>query len=38
VDKHRHLLILSSLPKQPDRPAESAASDADKRAKARRKN
>jgi rod shape-determining protein MreC len=38
VDKHRHLLILSSLPKQPDRPAESAASDADKRAKVRRKN
>jgi rod shape-determining protein MreC len=38
VDKHRHLLILSSLPKLPDRPAEGAASDADKRAKARRKN
>jgi rod shape-determining protein MreC len=37
VDKHRHLLILSSLPKPPDRPAESPA-DADKRAKVRRKN
>lgn len=38
VDKHRHLLILSSLPKLPDRPTESTASDADKRAKVRRKN
>jgi rod shape-determining protein MreC len=38
VDKHRHLLILSSLPKLPDRPAESSAADADKRAKVRRKN
>ena len=38
VDKHRHLLILSSLPKLPDRPAESSASDADKRTKVRRKN
>ncbi len=38
VDKHRHLLILSSLPKLPDRPAENSASDADKRAKVRRKN
>jgi rod shape-determining protein MreC len=38
VDKHRHLLILSSLPKLPDRPVESFAADADKRAKVRRKN
>ena len=38
VDKHRHLLILSSLPKLPDRPAEGPAGDAEKRAKARRKN
>jgi rod shape-determining protein MreC len=38
VDKHRHLLILSSLPKLPVRPADRPASDADKRAKARRKN
>jgi rod shape-determining protein MreC len=38
VDKHRHLLILSSLPKLSVRPADSPASDADKRAKARRKN
>jgi rod shape-determining protein MreC len=38
VDKHRHLLILSSLPKPPDRPSESSAAEADKRAKVRRKN
>ena len=38
VDKHRHLLILSSLTKLPDRPAEGPAGDAEKRAKARRKN
>lgn len=38
VDKHRHLLILSSLPKLPDRPAEGPASDVDKRAKIRRKS
>lgn len=36
VDKHRHLLILSSVPNPPDRPAETPASGADKRAKARR--
>jgi rod shape-determining protein MreC len=39
VDKHRHLLILSSLPKLTERPDEkSAAADADKRVKARRNN
>jgi rod shape-determining protein MreC len=38
VDKHRHLLILSSLSKIPDRPSEGPAGDAEKRAKARRKN
>lgn len=39
VDKNRHLLILSGLPKLPERPVEkSAATDADKRAKTRRKN
>jgi rod shape-determining protein MreC len=38
VDKHRHLLILSSLPKLPDRPAAGPASNADKRAKIRRKS
>jgi rod shape-determining protein MreC len=36
VDKHRHLLILSNLPKLPDRPAEAPAKDGDKRPKARR--
>lgn len=39
VDKHRHLLILSGLPKLPERPAEKpAAADVEKPAKARRKN
>lgn len=38
VDKNRHLLVLSSLPKLPERPAEAPAPDADKRAKTRRKN
>ena len=39
VDKHRHLLILSDLPKPPERPVEkSTATDIDKRAKTRRKN
>ena len=38
VDKHRHLLILSSLPKLPERPVEALVSDADKRAKTKRKN
>jgi rod shape-determining protein MreC len=36
VDKHRHLLILSNLPKLPDRPAEAPAKNGDKRPKARR--
>lgn len=39
VDKNRHLLILSGLPKLPERPEEiTAAPDAEKRSKARRKN
>jgi rod shape-determining protein MreC len=39
VDKHRHLLILSSLPALPDRPNEkSAAANADNRVKARKNN
>lgn len=39
VDKNRHLLILSGLPKLPERPLEkSAAADSEKRAKIRRKN
>jgi rod shape-determining protein MreC len=39
VDQHRHLLILSSPPKLPERPAESLVSEnVDKRAKHRRKN
>lgn len=39
VDKNRHLLILSELPKLPERPAEKAtAANIDKRAKARRRN
>jgi rod shape-determining protein MreC len=39
VDKHRHLLILSSLPKLPERPDEkSVASSADNRVKIRRNN
>ncbi|MEQ1525160.1 MAG: rod shape-determining protein MreC [Gallionella sp.] len=34
VDRHRHLLVLSNLPKLPERPAEESANDeADKRAK-----
>jgi rod shape-determining protein MreC len=37
VDKHRHLLILSSLPKLPERPDEkSAAASSDNRVKVRR--
>jgi rod shape-determining protein MreC len=36
VDKHRHLLILSNLPKLPERPAEIPATGGDKRPKARR--
>jgi rod shape-determining protein MreC len=36
VDKHRHLLILSNLPKLPDRPAETPATGGDKRPKVRR--
>ncbi|MDO8262854.1 MAG: rod shape-determining protein MreC [Gallionella sp.] len=39
VDKHRHLLILSELPRLPERPVEkSTAADVEKRAKIRRKN
>jgi rod shape-determining protein MreC len=38
VDNHRHLLILSSMPKLPDRPATGPASNADKRAKIRKKS
>jgi rod shape-determining protein MreC len=39
VDKHRHLLILSSLPALPDRPnVKSAASNADNRVKIRKNN
>jgi rod shape-determining protein MreC len=38
VDKHRHLLILSSLNKLPERPAEAPASSTEKRAKFKRKN
>lgn len=39
VDKHRHLLILSSLPALPDRPDEkSAAANADNRVKVRKNN
>ena len=39
VDKHRHLLILSSLPRLSERPDEkSAAANADNRVKARRNN
>ncbi len=38
VDKHRHLLILSSLPKPAERPAEEAgAAEAEKNPKSRRK-
>ena len=39
VDKHRHLLILSSLPRLPERPDEkSAAASSDSRVKVRRNN
>jgi len=38
VDKNRHLLILSYLPKLPERPFETATADADKRTKFKRKN
>jgi rod shape-determining protein MreC len=39
VDKHRHLMILSSLSSLPERPdAKAAAADADNRVKVRRKN
>ena len=39
VDKNRHLLILSSLPRLPERPDEkSAAADASNRVKVRRNN
>lgn len=38
VDKHRHLLILSAMDKLPERPAETAASNGDKRTKSKRKN
>lgn len=39
VDKHRHLMILSSLPRLPEPPAEEpAAAAAEKGAKSRRKN
>ncbi len=39
VDKHRNLLILSSLPKLPERPDEkSAAAEANNRVKARKNN
>lgn len=39
VDKHRHLLILSNLPRLPERPVEkSNAADAEKRVKNRRKD
>jgi rod shape-determining protein MreC len=39
VDKHRHLLILSSLPKMPERPdRKSAQENTEYRVKARRSN
>ena len=38
VDNHRHLLILSSMPKLPERPEESSASDSGKHARLRRNN
>ncbi len=38
VDKHRHLLVLSGMPKLPERPAENSAPDADKHARIRRSN
>ena len=39
VDTHRHLLVLSEMPKLPERPMEKPAlADADKRAKSRKKN
>jgi rod shape-determining protein MreC len=38
VDKHRHLLILSSLGKLPERPGEAPAPTSEKRANIKRKN
>jgi len=39
VDTHRHLLVLSEMPKLPERPMEKPAlADAGKRAKSRKKN
>ena len=39
VDKHRHLLVLSDMPKLPERPADKPAlTNVDKRAKTKRKN
>ena len=38
VDNHRQLLILSGLPRLPERPEESPASDAGKHARPRRSN
>ncbi len=38
VDNHRQLLILSGMPKLPERPEESPASDAGKHARPRRSN
>jgi rod shape-determining protein MreC len=38
VDKHRHLLILSSLGKLPERPDEAPASNTEKRSKTKKKN
>jgi rod shape-determining protein MreC len=38
VDKHRHLLVLSTLPKLPERPAELSKPDVEKRTKNRRKS
>jgi rod shape-determining protein MreC len=38
VDRHRHLLILSSMAKLPERPAESHAPDTDKHPRIRRIN
>ena len=39
VDSHRHLLVLSEIPKPPERPADqSAQGNAEKRTKSQRKN
>lgn len=38
VDRNRHLLVLSSLPKLPDRPDEKPGASADNRVKVRRNN